>query len=254
MFKTQKLDFANVRHGFMTRQGGLSTGIYASQNCGLGSNDVAQNVLENRARVVQKLGLGQAPLVTCHQIHSASVVNVVEPWLPSQAPQADAMVTKCPNIVLGILTADCVPVLFADPIASVVGGAHAGWKGAVGGVLPNTIAAMVDLGAKIENIYVAIGPCIHQESYEVGADLRTQVLKTDAWAERFFKATQHDHYQFDLPGYVAQQLVHLSLTKVETVDCDTYGQKDQFFSYRRTTHNGGGDYGRQISVIGLGPV
>lgn len=252
MLMSQTLELPGVRHGFFTREGGVSTGIYASLNCGPGSHDDSHAVAQNRLHTAQALGLNGAKLVTCHQIHSPTTVRVDVPWDQSQAPKADAMVTNQPGLILGILTADCAPVLFADVEASVVGAAHAGWKGAAGGVLQATVSQMIELGAKKENIHAAVGPCIHQSSYEVGAQMRLQVISRSAWADWCFeRSSRPDHYQFDLPSYVSGELQRLDLGKVEVIDCDTYSDEQRFFSYRRTTHRGEGDYGRQISVIGL---
>ncbi|PHS74120.1 MAG: polyphenol oxidase [Rhodospirillaceae bacterium] len=251
MFKTVNLNHDGVHHGFLSAEGGVSEGIYRSLNCGFGSDDQAGNVAENRKRAVQLAGLADVPLVTCFQIHSSNVVCVEEPWAAENAPQADALVTRKPSIALGILTADCIPVLFADVNAGVVGAAHAGWKGAASGVLDATVQAMIGLGAKVQNIQAAIGPCIHQASYEVGVDLKENVMTKSPWAEDFFKDGKPDHFQFDLPGYVAGRLDRAGVKSVEQVNVDTYAHKDTCFSYRRTTHQGGGDYGRAISIIGL---
>ena len=253
MIKAPTLDLGGICHGFLTREGVVSTGIYASLNCGPGSDDVPVNVTENRRRAVDMVGLGQVPLVTCSQIHSADVVRVRAPWDQSGAPKADALVTDQPGLALGVLTADCAPVLFADAASGVVGAAHAGWKGAVGGVIEATLAAMVELGAKPNAIHAAVGPCISQASYEVGADLRDVVLGASAWAEDSFVVSPETpgHFHFDLPGYVAGRLARLHLDRVEILGFDTYSQPEHFFSYRRTTHDGGGDYGRALSVIGL---
>jgi len=250
MYKAHNLKTDGLRHGFMSREGGVSEGIYTSLNCALGSSDRVEHVVENRRRAVQLAGLGTAPLVTCSQIHSAKVVRVTAPWSPESSPDADALVTKQPSIALGILTADCTPVLFADRSAGVIGAAHAGWKGAVGGVLEATLEAMLKLGATHQNIRAAIGPCIHQASYEVGAEFRASVLGTSVWAESCFQDGAPNHFYFDLPGYVAARLARASLENVERVDIDTYTHADTCFSYRRTTHQGGGDYGRSLSVIG----
>jgi len=252
MFTASTLDHSNVRHGFLSREGGASVGIYAGLNCGPGSNDDAQAVAENRRRALARAGLGEAQLVTCYQIHSATVVYVGVPWDQSDAPRADAMVTDKPDLALGILTADCAPVLFADAEAGVIGAAHAGWKGAVGGVLQATIAEMVAMGAQASRIHAVVGPCIHQASYEVGEELRLQVISATPWADWCFeRAARPGHYQFDLPSYVSGELQRQDLRAVEVINCDTYTDETRFFSYRRTTHRGEPDYGRQMSVIGL---
>jgi len=252
MLTATVLECANVRHGFLTRKGGVSTGIYASLNGGPGSNDDAAAVRENRKRAVERIGMSLAPLVTCYQVHSADVIRVTEPWDQADAPKADALVTNQTGIALGVLTADCAPVLFCDAQAGVVGAAHAGWKGAVSGVLDATVREMVRLGAKPQNIRAAVGPCIHQKSYEVGSELCAAVLTASDWAFELFEPTQREgHYQFDLPGYVAGRLARLDLGRFEVLAFDTYADENQFFSYRRTTHQGGGDYGRALTVIGM---
>ncbi|HEY9081433.1 peptidoglycan editing factor PgeF [Magnetovibrio sp.] len=254
MLTASTLDHPRIRHGFFTREGGVSEGIYAGLNCGPGSSDDAQAVAENRRRAQAMLGLGENRLVTCYQVHSPTVVRVEAPWEHGDAPRADAMVTNRPGVVLGILTADCAPVLFADVEAGVIGAAHAGWKGAVGGVLRATVAEMVALGAKTERIHAVVGPCIHQPSYEVGEDLRLQVISATPWADWCFeRAARPGHYQFDLPSYVSGELQRQDLGAVEVLDFDTYTDEQRFFSYRRTTHRGEPDYGRQISAIGLTP-
>lgn len=254
MLTATTLDLPGIRHGFHTRENGVSTGIYASLNCGPGSRDDPNAVVENRVRALAGLGLGKAELVTCYQVHSPNVVVVEAPWTQVEAPKADAMVTTQPGIVLGVLTADCAPVLFADVEAGVIGAAHAGWKGAQGGVLKATVSEMVQLGAKAERIHAVVGPCIHQESYEVGEELRLQVIAASSWADWCFEpATRPGHFQFDLPSYVSGELQRLDLATVEVLDHDTYGEEHLFFSYRRTTHNQESDYGRQISMIGLQP-
>jgi len=254
MLRAEILQLTGIRHGFFTREGGVSQGIYAGLNCGPGSNDEPSAVAENRARALGSLELDGAELVTCYQIHSPTVVRVDAPWEHADAPQADAMVSDTAGVVLGILTADCAPVLFADEQAGVIGAAHAGWKGAAGGVLKATVAAMAELGAKTERIHAAVGPCIHQASYEVGEDLRLQVIASSSWADWCFEhAARAGHYQFDLPSYVSGELQRLDLGAVEVLDHDTYADEQRFFSYRRTMHRGEADYGREISLIGLEP-
>jgi len=252
MITASTLDHPTVRHGFLSREGGASVGIYAGLNCGPGSNDNAQAVTENRRRALVQTGLGEGALVTCYQIHSATVARVDVPWKQADAPRADAMVSDTPGLVLGVLTADCAPVLFADAEAGVIGAAHAGWKGAVGGVLQATVAEMVALGAQASRIHAVVGPCIHQASYEVGEDLRLQVISATPWADWCFeRAARPGHYQFDLPSYVSGELQRQDLGAVEVINCDTYSDETRFFSYRRTTHRSEPDYGRQMSVIGL---
>ncbi|HEY4276395.1 MAG TPA: peptidoglycan editing factor PgeF [Rhizomicrobium sp.] len=239
---------SELAHGFFGRDGGVSEGVYASLNCGPGSRDDAAAVTENRARCVAALAPG-AKLVSLAQIHSAIVHTVDADWDFAARPDGDAMVTALPNVLLGILTADCVPVLFADAKAGVIGAAHAGWKGAVAGVLENTIAAMTRLGANPARIAAAIGPAIAQDHYEVGADLRAQFGEDDAG---FFVASDRpSHFCFDLPGYVHKRLRKAGLTDISAIGLSTYPPENGFFSYRRTTHRGETDYGRELSAIAL---
>jgi purine-nucleoside/S-methyl-5'-thioadenosine phosphorylase / adenosine deaminase len=247
-------DFPGIRHGFFTRQGGVSEGIFASLNCGFGSSDEAAKVAENRARAMAALGLGGERLLTCYQVHSAEVVVVDRPWQRGEAPRADAMVTGTPEIALGILTADCAPVLFADAGARIIGAAHAGWRGALTGVLEATVAAMERLGAKPQRISAAIGPCIGRESYEVGAEFPAPFLAENAANAAFFRATpRQGHFLFDLAGYVAARLKRLGLARIETIPGDTAAEAERFFSYRRSCHRKERDYGRELSAITLVP-
>lgn len=240
-----------IRHGFFTREGGVSGGIYASLNCGPGSADDPRAVAENRARAMAQLELPTEALVTVHQVHSPDVAVVEGPW-PGESPRADAMVTTQPGVALGILTADCAPVLLADGRAGIVAAAHAGWKGAVGGVLDNTIAKMVQLGARKPDIVAAVGPCIGQRSYEVGPEFPAPFLAEDAANADFFAPGRRDgHHLFDLPGYVSRRLARLGVTEVTRVPADTCRDESRFFSYRRATLRGEKDYGRQLSVIVL---
>jgi YfiH family protein len=237
-----------IAHGFFTRQGGTSTGIYASLNCGFGSDDDGSNVAANRERVLAQLGMPGRPLVMVHQIHSATVVTVEQPWARSDNPRADAMVTNRPGLCLGILTADCVPLLFADPVAGVIGAAHAGWKGALGGVAEATIAAMCRLGAVPGRIAAAIGPAIQQASYEVGPEFHAGFAES----ARFFRGPAPDgRYHFDLPGFVEARLAALGLARIGNTGLDTCADETRFFSYRRATVRREPDYGRQLSVIAL---
>ena len=245
-------DADGIAHGFFTRQGGVSDGIYASLNCGFGSNDETGAVAENRARVVASLAGRPDTLVTCHQIHSAEAITVAAPWQPRAAPRADAMVTRNPGIALGILTADCAPVLFADPDAGVIGAAHAGWRGALGGVLEATVAAMCSLGARTASIRAAVGPCIAQPSYEVGGEFPAAFLEHDAAAEvHFAPATRAGHWQFDLDGYVVARLAAGGVGTVTPSPSDTYADEARFFSYRRSCHHSETDYGRSLAAIAL---
>lgn len=253
MIRAPALDACRgIQHGFMTRQGGVSEGVFASLNCGYGSGDDAANVRHNRERAAAQFNLGADDLATLYQIHSAEVREVETPWPVAERPEADALVTRKPGIGLGILTADCVPVLFADPQARVIGAAHAGWKGALGGIVGATVDAMERLGAQRNRIHVAIGPCIHQASYEVGPELRHGFVERDKESNRFFTPAKRDnHFQFDLAGFVGGRARLAAVAAVEDVGCDTYSDDERFFSYRRTTHRGENDYGRGISIIAL---
>lgn len=245
-------EFPRVRHGFFTREGGVSDGIYASMNCGPGSRDAPERVVENRRRAMAQLDLPPQALVTLYQVHSPKVVVVDEPFAEGNRPEGDAMVTRRPGLALGILTADCVPVLFADGKQGVIGAAHAGWKGAIGGVIENTLAAMADLGARKGQIVAAIGPCIGQRSYEVGPEFPAPFLAEDPGNADFFAASPRaGHFLFDLPGYVARKLSRLGVHEVSRVPADTCRDEARFFSYRRATLRSEPDYGRQLSAIVL---
>jgi YfiH family protein len=241
---------AGAIHGFLGRAGGVSEGIYAGLNIGLGSDDDRDTIMENRRRATNGLTPG-GELVTVHQVHSADVVTVTGPIPLDQRPQADAMVTDQPNLLLGILTADCVPVLFHDPQAHIIGAAHAGWKGALAGVTDNVIMAMEKLGSDRNNIACAIGPCIAQASYEVDAGFRSRFLDADTANDRFFAAGKSGHFQFDIESYVATRLRAAGIAKIDKLGLDTYAHEDRYFSYRRSCHRGEAGYGRQISLIGM---
>jgi YfiH family protein len=243
------LSHARIAHGFFGREGGVSRGLYASLNCGLGSGDVRADVVENRARAVAALGLGEATLCTLYQIHSPRVVTLDAPW-EAAPPEADGLVTSTPGLALGILTADCAPVLFADVSAGVIGAAHAGWKGATDGVLEATIAAMEALGAARARIAAVIGPTIAQPSYEVGPEFFSRF---DAPAQKafFMPSTREGHHYFNLPGYVTHRLRNVGIREVAALGHDTAARTQHYFSYRRTTLAGEPDYGRQMSVVGL---
>jgi polyphenol oxidase len=241
---------AAVPHGFLGRRGGVSTGIVAGLNVGTGSADAPEAIAENRSRAVDAL-LPGARLATVYQVHSADAVTVQSPWPHEERPKADAMATDRPGILLGILTADCAPVLFADAEAGVVGAAHAGWRGALAGVTDSAIAAMTSLGARRDRITAAIGPCIGQASYEVDDAFQQRFLKADETNGRFFAAAPGERPHFDLEAYVASRLAAAGIASVEKLGLDTYADPDRFFSYRRSTHQGEPDYGRQISLIGI---
>ena len=237
-----------IAHGFFTRKGGISNGIYAGLNVGQGSSDAPENVSENRRRVAEWFGRSEADLATLYQIHSADVVTVTRAP-SSDRPRADGQVTREPGLVLGILTADCGPVLFADAEAGVVGAAHAGWKGALGGVLEATIAAMEGLGARRNRIVATLGPSISQANYEVGPEFIERFVAEDAQFAQFFRpSAKPDHHMFDLPGLTVARLEKAGIT-ADHLDVCTYREEEDFFSYRRTTHRAEPDYGRQISAI-----
>ncbi|HUJ96728.1 MAG TPA: peptidoglycan editing factor PgeF [Stellaceae bacterium] len=240
-------------HAFFTREGGVSEGLFTSLNCGLGSGDDAAKVAENRRRAMAALGLDGDRLVTGYQVHSADVAIIDERWRPEERPRADALVTRREDVALGILTADCVPVLFADAEAGVIGAAHAGWRGALGGVLEATVAAMVSLGAAPQRLRAGIGPAIAQPSYEVGPEFPAPFLAQDEANAGFFrKAPRAGHFLFDLPGYVARRLARLGLGAIEHSGGDTAAEPERFFSYRRSCLRQEPDYGRALSAIRLG--
>ncbi|HEX4111100.1 MAG TPA: peptidoglycan editing factor PgeF [Stellaceae bacterium] len=240
-----------VAHGFFTREGGVSTGIYASLNCGIGSGDEPDAVAENRARVARVLGIARDAVVTNNQVHGIAVVTVEDAAPARERPRADALVTRRRGVALGILTADCVPVLFADADAGIIGAAHAGWRGAVGGVLDATVRAMVALGARPARIHAGIGPAIAQASYEVGAEFPAPFLAQDRANDRFFVAAANGKFRFDLPGYVRAQLDRLGLGAIAATGADTAAEPARFFSYRRSRLQGEPDYGRLLSAIAL---
>jgi polyphenol oxidase len=237
-------------HGFLGRCGGVSTGIFSSLNCSLGSDDDRHDVLENRRRAVEAVLPGSA-LSRVYQIHSADVVTVTGPIDQDNPPKADALVTNLPGFLLAVQTADCVPVLFSDSKAKVIGAAHSGWKGSITGVTDNTILAMEALGANRANIACAIGPCIAQKSYEVDTAFFLRFAEADAANERFFADSKPSHYQFDIEGYVAARLAAFGITRIECLGQDTYSQAHRFFSYRRSCHAGENGYGGQMALIGL---
>lgn len=241
---------SGIAHGFFGRQGGVSDGIYAGLNCGLGSQDERVNVMENRRRVAATLGDERWPVVTLYQTHSATARIVTGTQDAMNLPKADAVVTTTPGVVVGALAADCCPVLFADPEAKVVAAAHAGWRGAVGGILDATVATMQEAGAQRGRIVAAIGPCIGAAAYEVGPEFEAEVVAHDAANARFFsRRAQQARPHFDLPGYVLARLGGLGLAHVESATRCTYENESEFFSYRRSCHRKEPDYGRQISAI-----
>lgn len=237
-------------HGFLGRRGGMSVGECAGLNVGFGSNDDPEAIAGNRRLAVTAI-LPEAELATVHQIHSAEVVAAYESWPQGERPRADGMVTDRPNLLLGILTADCAPVLFADHHAVVVGAAHAGWRGALAGVTDATIEAMELLGARRENIHAAVGPCIAQPSYEVDEAFRARFIHGDPDNARFFLDGLSGKSHFDLEAYVVHRLIAAGIDEIEALNLDTYGDSERFFSYRRSTHCGEADYGRQLSAIAI---
>jgi YfiH family protein len=242
-------NLAALHHGFFTRKGGASSGIYEGLNCGAGSSDAPANIALNRASVADGMNVDPVALVGVHQHHSADVITITH--ATSERPKADAMVTNQKGIALGILTADCQPVLFADVEAGIVAATHAGWKGALNGVLSNTVKAMEALGAKRENISAAIGPCISQRAYEVGPEFFEDFIAQDQDFARFFANGQDDRMQFDLPGFGLHMLREAGVENAEWIGHCTYADEARFYSYRRTTHRKEPDYGRLISVIRL---
>lgn len=241
-----------LRHGFFSRHGGVSDGLYDSLNCGYGSSDNPSNVTINRERALIALGEQPENLVTAYQVHSPIAVCVERPWKEGDAPGADALVTNRPGITLGILTADCAPVLLVDETGGVIGAAHAGWRGALTGILESTIEAMTNLGAHPSRIAAAIGPCIGFNSYEVGREFPDPFLaENQADAVYFRDAPRPDHFQFDLVGYVARRLHDAGISSVDRLACDTFAEEASFFSYRRALHRAEEDYGRLLSAISL---
>jgi YfiH family protein len=241
-----------VPHGFLGRRGGVSTGEMAGLNVGYGSGDDREAIARNRALAIEAV-LPGAELATVHQVHSNAVMVVERPWPQDERPHADAMVTNRPGVLLGILTADCAPVLFADEQAGIVGAAHSGWRGALAGVTDATVAAMEALGAQRDRIAAAVGPCIGFASYEVDEAFRQRFLDGDAANEAFFTEGPAAKPHFDLEAYVLARLSAAGLRKVEALHLDTYPDAVRFYSYRRSTHRGEADYGRQLSMIAVGP-
>jgi len=253
MIKAEELSrLPSIRHGFLGSEGGVSEGVYGSLNCGFGSGDDLARVTENRRRALASLGAPDAALVSARQQHTNKAIPVSEPWQRSDAPIADAMATREPGIALGILSADCAPVLMADDRAGVIGAAHAGWRGALDGVTDALIALMIEMGAEAQNISAAVGPCISQRSYEVGPEFRMRFVGADAANEDLFNpGPKPGHHLFNLPGYLMARLQARSLGAVASLGIDTYPDDSGFFSYRRCCHQGQSQYGRALSVITL---
>jgi YfiH family protein len=242
---------SGIHHAFFTREGGVSEGLYASLNAGVGSSDDPAKVAENRARMARAVGVAPERFLTAYQIHSPEVVVAEEPWQSETRPRADAIVTRMPGLAIGVSTADCGPVLFADPHARVIGAAHAGWRGALAGVLEAAIGGMEKLGAERGRIVAAMGPMISQDNYEVGEDLVAQFTGTDPANARFFRRGRPGRAQFDLPGYIAARLASAGIDNVENLGHCTYADPQRFYSFRRTTHRGEPDYGRHVNAIAL---
>ena len=252
MLKAETLALPGIRHAFFTRQGGVSGGLYASLNGGIGSRDDAGNVAANRSRMAAALDVEPACLLTAYQIHSPQVVIAAQPWTPQARPRADAIVTRTPALAVGVTTADCGPILLADPQAGVVGAAHAGWRGALAGIIEATVEAMERLGAASGRIHAALGPMIRQSNYEVGPDLMDGFRAADAASDRFFRpASRPGHALFDLAGYIAARLERTGIRHVEDLGLCTYADPERFFSFRRATHRAEADYGRHVNAIAL---
>lgn len=243
---------AGIRHAFFTRGGGVSEGVYASLNGGIGSQDLAAAVCENRARMAAALGVRPERLLTAYQAHTADVVTAEMPWSADRRPRADAIVTRVPGLAIGVTTADCGPVLLADAQARVVGAAHAGWRGALSGVIEATLDAMERCGAARLRIVAALGPMIRQRNYEVGPEFIARFQSEDRGSDVFFKpAARPEYAMFDLSGYIAARLAHAGIRHIEDVDRCTYAEPQEFFSFRRATHGGERDYGRHVNAIAL---
>ncbi len=246
------LNAPRLSHAFFTRLGGVSTGLYASLNGGVGSRDEAANVSENRARMAAALGVERGRFLVPYQVHSPDVVAVVAPWARDQRPRCDGVVSATPGLGLGVTGADCGIILFADADAGVIGAAHAGWKGALGGIVEATVAAMVALGARASHIAAALGPCIAQASYEVGPEFIAAFEREDAHALAFFQPSQRaGHAMFNLKGYIALRAKRADLSVFEDLGLDTYADEERFYSYRRATHRREADYGRLVAGIAL---
>jgi YfiH family protein len=241
-----------IAHGFFTREGGVSSGVYASLNGGLGSGDSRQKVIENRNLMAAALGVEPTRIATVHQVHSANAVVIEQPWDEAQRPRADALVTRMPGLAIAVSSADCGPILFADAEAKVVAAAHAGWKGALTGVIEATIVAMESEGAKRTRIKAALGPMISHSAYEVGPEFELRFREADEGSAEFFAPSEREmHFMFDLPGYIGKRLAAAGVAAVDDLRRCTYGEESLFYSYRRMTHRREADYGRHLSAIAL---
>ena len=242
-----------ARHSFFTRRGGVSTGLYASLNGGTGSRDQADAVAGNRARMADALGVAPVRFAVPYLVHSSDALAVDAPFDPDDRPRCDALVTATPGLALGVTGADCGMILFADPVAKVIGAAHAGWRGALGGIIEATVAAMVGLGAKPREMRAALGPCIGQASYEVGPEFVARFQAKESNASAFFAPAEREaHAQFDLKAYIAERARRAGIGAFEDLALDTYADEARFFSFRRATHRKEHDYGRLVSAIALG--
>jgi YfiH family protein len=252
MLQATILALPGIRHGFFTRAGGVSEGLYASLNGGVGSDDVASHVAENRSRMAAALGVAPGNFITAYQVHSPQVIVAERAWATEARPRVDGIVTRVVGLAIGVSTADCGPVLLCDAQAGVVGAAHAGWRGALTGIVEATVDAMEQLGAARERVRAALGPMIRQRNYEVGADLITRFRTEDPASDRFFAPAERDgHALFDLAGYVAARLRRAGLVHIEDIGLCTYADPARFYSFRRATHRAEADYGRHINAIVL---
>jgi polyphenol oxidase len=252
LIRSEILSLTGVSHAFFTRAGGISAGLYGSLNGGIGSRDAVENVTENRARMAAVLGVEPHRFLTAYQVHSPDVVVAEAPWTLDARPKADAVVTRMRSLAIGITTADCGPVLFAEPQAGVIGAAHAGWRGALSGVLEATVEAMARLGARRDLIRAALGPMIRQQNYEVGPDLIARFAGEDEASHRFFATAARDgHALFDLAGYIRARLGRAGVDRFEDIGLCTYADPESFFSFRRATHRTEPDYGRHVNAIAL---
>ena len=250
LFQIEQFSGDGIRHAFFTRQGGMSSGIYQSLNCGTGSKDNKEVVLNNRAKAMAALSLASDALITCRQTHSSEAVTITNNNRNQSIYVGDGLITNIPKVALGILTADCSPVLFSDAKNSIIGAAHAGWKGAIGGILESTISGMRQQGAQINEISCAIGPTIGPLSYEVGPEFPEAFLETDSSNAKYFRPSkQKNHFMFDLPGFIASRLSKIGIEEIFQLGRDTYQDEKNFYSYRRSCHKGEEDYGRLLSTI-----
>ena len=250
MLQIKQFNRKNIQHAFFTRHGGKSTGLYTALNCGIGSNDNISSVLDNRAQAMKALNLSAGSLVTCHQTHSSKMIVITKANRYATKHVGDGLVTSLPKVCLGILTADCSPILFSDEKNRVIGAAHAGWKGALNGILEATVNGMGSQGAEIDHIVCAIGPTIGPKSYEVGPEFKETFLDSDSTCNQFFaKSSRLGHYMFDLPSFIISRLSKIGINTVFNIDRDTYSDETSFYSYRRSSHKNEDDYGRLLSTI-----